>query len=316
MVVSISSRSVSVAESRKVERSHRKMHYLQRLKRCFIEAPFFMGEIVIMIKIFQFFIAMTLSAGLQAAVSVLDSQACQAFGNLVPVQVDRVVDGDTVLLKDGRRVRLIGVNTPEIGRNGKAGDPLGIRAQGFLEDTLKASGQLYLIYGEDRSDRYGRILAHLFDSKKQSVEAKLLESGLAMRAVVSPNIQLQNCFIAAEKIAHNASIGVWSSDYWVRKSELLDRSSTGFRIVSGEVSSVSLKGKRWWVNMSGDFSFYVVKSDQRFFDREWVKHLPGKRLWVRGWVVERNLTDGQKAKGYKGFNMKVSHPLAIEALSH
>lgn len=271
-----------------------------------------MGEIVIMVRIFYFSIAMFLSAGLQAAVGVVESEECQAPGNLVPVQVNRVVDGDTVLLKDDRRVRLIGVNTPEVGRNGKSGDPLGVRAQGFLEDLLKATGQVYLVYGEERSDRYGRVLAHLFDGKKQSIEAKLLESGLAMRAVVSPNIQMQGCFISAESVAHKASVGVWSSDYWVKKAAQLDSASAGFRIVAGEVASVSLKGKRWWVNMSGDFSFYVVKSDQRYFDREWVKLLPGKQLWVRGWVVKRDLTDNQKAKGYKGFNMKVSHPLAIE----
>lgn len=249
------------------------------------------------------------------AASVADSSDCKPPGDIVSVVVERVIDGDTVQLTDGRRVRLIGVNTPELARNGVAGDPLGARAKLFLEARVADSPSVNLVYGVDRADRYGRVLAHLFDKGMRSLEVSLLESGLAHRVVVSPNIAMQDCFSLAEKGAKKNLQGVWASDYWVRDADKGNSATTGFRLLVGVIEKVNFRGNRWWIDFNGNTAFYVTKENHHFFDQEWVRGLVGKRVEVRGWLTERKLTEVQKRKGYKSFTMQVSHPWAIEVVT-
>ena len=49
--------------------------------------------------------------------------ACPSPGNLPQVAVQRVVDGDTLYLEDGRRIRMIGLNSPELGKRGSDSKP-------------------------------------------------------------------------------------------------------------------------------------------------------------------------------------------------
>ncbi len=51
------------------------------------------------------------------------AEACRPTGALQNVEVARVVDGDTVRLRDGRSVRLIGINAPELAHNGRTTEP-------------------------------------------------------------------------------------------------------------------------------------------------------------------------------------------------
>src|SRR5690554_1461310 len=76
------------------------------------------------------------------------------------VSSKRVIDGDTLDLADGRRVRLIGINAPEMGRDGQPSEPYAQAARRELQRLVSGS-ELRMIIGEQPQDRYGRTLGHL-----------------------------------------------------------------------------------------------------------------------------------------------------------
>ncbi len=103
---------------------------------------------------------------------------CPAPASVVRVEVQRVVDGDTVRLKDGRSVRMIGVNAPETAKRGRGDEPYAVAARQRLQALVAASeGRVGLVPGRERKDRYGRTLAHLYGADGENLEARLLAEG-------------------------------------------------------------------------------------------------------------------------------------------
>src|SRR3989344_8163920 len=94
------------------------------------------------------------------------------------VIVKRVIDGDTIELESGERVRLLGINTPE------KGEWLYEEAKEFLNDSI-FNKSVFLEQCRENKDLYGRSLRYIFiesnDSKneKKSVNEQLIENGYA-----------------------------------------------------------------------------------------------------------------------------------------
>jgi len=84
--------------------------------------------------------------------------------------VVKVIDGDTIELDGGERVRLVGINTPE------KGEPCYDEARLFLEGIVLGKRVSVVNYGRDR---YGRMLGEIYASGK-NVNLLLLEEGLAV----------------------------------------------------------------------------------------------------------------------------------------
>ena len=125
----------------------------------------------------------------------------------------RVHDGDTLVLEDGRRVRLIGVNSPEVSSRGP-GDPFADEATRAAQNFLAGSPSVLLLPGAETWDRYGRLLAHVFrPADGASLAAELIARGLAWQIAVPPNLAYLECNRAAEHQARVAARGVWSSQY-------------------------------------------------------------------------------------------------------
>ena len=94
-------------------------------------------------------------------VSAIWLSAAQAFcptpAGLSSVSVQRVVDGDTLRLSDGRSVRMIGLNTPELGKQGRSDEPFAVAARKRLEALVADSGgRVGLQPGQQAKDHYGR----------------------------------------------------------------------------------------------------------------------------------------------------------------
>lgn len=84
------------------------------------------------------------------------AEACRPTGALQNVEVARVVDGDTVRLRDGRSVRLIGINAPELAHNGRTTEPFAEAAKQRLQALVSASdGRLALQPGRQARDPTG-----------------------------------------------------------------------------------------------------------------------------------------------------------------
>jgi micrococcal nuclease len=102
--------------------------------------------------------------------------------------VDRVIDGDTIVLQGGEKVRLDGINTPEIGPNEEPG---GAEAKEFVENLCQPGTEIGLDVDDlCPTDRYGRILAVVYlniDGVWVNLNVKLLHEGYAEVMFIPPS---------------------------------------------------------------------------------------------------------------------------------
>lgn len=217
--------------------------------------------------------------------------------------VSRVVDGDTLWLKDGRKLRLIAMDTPEMGRKGRAPEPLAIRARDYLRQLLfQQDNKITLRYGLERKDRYGRDLVHTYLQDGNSITALLLSRGLASLLIVPPNTWNYDCYHRVEKKARRQRQGIWAlprfKSRFVHTLTLDDR---GLGIVHGRVKTVVQSRGNIWLNLSDDFAVRIPRKQLGYFKRFDPLMLKGKRVEVRGWLGRR--------KGR--WQITVSHPYAL-----
>ncbi len=125
--------------------------------------------------------------------------------------VDHVVDGDTIVLESGDRVRYILVDTPET-TNGKH-DCFGAEAREY-NHMLVAGRSVTLAYDRECRDSYGRLLAYVTVDELDDLEVNrtLLEDGYACILHISPNGDgLVGEYQALEDMAKAAGVGMWSA---------------------------------------------------------------------------------------------------------
>jgi len=124
-------------------------------------------------------------------------------------EVERVVDGDTLLLANRARVRLIGADTPETVKPNHAIEPWGPEAAQFTQQFV-AGGQVRLEFDRERLDKYGRFLAYVWVGDRMLNE-QLIRAGLARAEPqyhYSPAMKTR--FRRAEADAKSAERGIWS----------------------------------------------------------------------------------------------------------
>jgi micrococcal nuclease len=122
-----------------------------------------------------------------------------------PCVVERVADGDSFSCRDGRRVRLIGIDAPELSQ-GESGR----RSRATL-GRLAPPGTTVRLEGDAAThDRYGRELAHVWTGSRLVNEALVLE-GWAMLYTVPPNVKYAERLERAQKMARAAGVGLWGT---------------------------------------------------------------------------------------------------------
>lgn len=138
-----------------------------------------------------------------------EQQAPEAISEGV-YRVERIVDGDTLLLENNARVRLIGVDTPETVKPDHPVEPWGPEATAFTRDFLRG-GSVALRFDKERVDRYGRFLAFAYVGERMLNE-ELLRAGLAranLQYRYADTIKRQ--FRRAEDEAKASRRGIWSN---------------------------------------------------------------------------------------------------------
>lgn len=251
-----------------------------------------------------FFVACLITPALQA-------NPCAPVGKDNDVTSRLVIDGDTLELADGRRVRLLGIDTPEIGRRGEPSEPYARAAKKRLQALVREPG-LRMYVGEEPRDRYGRLLAHLFSGNGRNIEAQLLEEGLGFALVVPPNDRLVECHGLAETRARVAERGVWSRSPVVPASRV---SEGGFALVRGQVVSVSEGGGHLWLDLNGPITLRIGRDERDAFSKgsagrpsqRWV----GRTVEARGWIVDRRPKERSPSR-YKRFMLPLRHPFMLE----
>ena len=118
------------------------------------------------------------------------------------LRVDKIIDGDTFILSDRRHVRLLGIDTPEVG------EPYSDSAKIFA-DSVIADRQIRLEFDKVIKDSYGRELAYLYIDSLCYNEL-ILRRGFASIYLFKDNSRHASKFIAAQNEARTAKRGIWS----------------------------------------------------------------------------------------------------------
>jgi len=219
----------------------------------------------------------------------------------------KIIDGDTIHLQDRRKVRFIGINTPEIGRKGKASQPFAKQAYRALVKLLKNNKKVGLSYDQDKKDRYKRLLAYVVLVDGQSVEQALLAQGLAYSIVIPPNAKHIDCYRAIEEEARKSRLGVWQlpENQWIEAHKLSSKSK-GYRFVSGMVSAYSESKKSIYLKLTPKLSIRIAKKDLPYFSTIDFKSLQGKKLRVRGWV--------SRYKGRQSIHVRTAYDIEYDEI--
>jgi len=133
--------------------------------------------------------------------------------------VDRVVDGDTVdvAVPDGdrptTRIRLWGVDCPELARDGKEAMYFGPRAADFARRTLDGRRVNVVLWPDRTRDKYGRLLAYLhLERGGPMFNEMLVENGFAY-ADTRFDHPFRQRFETTEKLAQRSAVGLWQSGF-------------------------------------------------------------------------------------------------------
>jgi micrococcal nuclease len=156
--------------------------------------------------------------GLLVALALAGAFAAMSPGGGPPaasgedVAVVRVVDGDTLIVTGGVRVRLIGINTPESVDPRRPVECFGKDAAAALARLVPPGTSVRLSYDVERTDRFGRTLAYLYRQPDGLfVNAALVEQGYAQPATYPPNVAHAVEFGALARQARQGNIGLWSA---------------------------------------------------------------------------------------------------------
>jgi micrococcal nuclease len=123
------------------------------------------------------------------------------------IKVKRVIDGDTLLLANGERVRLIGVDTPETKHPQKPVERFGKEAYLFTKRMVEGK-EVRLEYDWQRKDKYGRLLAYVYLLDGTFLNAEIIKQGYGFAYTKYPFRYLDE-FRKYERDAREAKKGLW-----------------------------------------------------------------------------------------------------------
>ena len=224
-----------------------------------------------------------------------------------------VIDGDTLILADGREVRLVGIQAPKLplGRPGFRPWPLAAEAREALR-RLALGRRLTPRYGGARADRHGRVLAHLVREDGLWLQGRLLADGMARVYSFADNRAAVAEMLALERAARAARRGIWGHPFYrvVPEGEA-GRYIGSFQLVEGRVAATAVVRGRGYLNFGADWreDFTIAVPPRSLgpfrdaFGRR-LERLAGQRVRVRGWI-----------RSFNGPLVEATHPEQIEVLA-
>ncbi len=254
--------------------------------------------------------------GIMSAFTV-SAQACEGLRVGPKGIVVEVVDGDTIVLDNDLKVRLIGMQAPKLplGRIGYEAWPRAEEAKQALAD-LALGERVEIRYGGAERDRHGRVLGHMYIGENQVWAQEAIVSVGMARVYSFPDNRfcLEELYLA-EARARVERVGIWDGDpyYQVRQADrpgrILGRVDK-FELVEGRVLNADRVGQRVYLNFGTywkeDFTIVIERSGLRMFERAGLDPLllEDALVRVRGWIDSRD-----------GPRIEVTHPEQIEILA-
>lgn len=227
-------------------------------------------------------------------------------------KVKIVYDGDTVVLEDGRKIRFLGINTPEVQHRDKLADAGGDEAKRWLTDKLK-NAKVRLEVGVEETDKYDRTLAHLFTEQKEHINLQLVAAGLASVSIYPPELLYVDELVKAQDQAEQAKLGIWGRPEYaaIPVGSLTEAGHPGWTRLVGKVVNIRKTRKSVYLEFSPVLSVAERDAFEARIESKWLDLFPdvnsylGKTVEVRGWLNKR--------AGH--LSMLIRHPSAIKEFS-
>jgi endonuclease YncB( thermonuclease family) len=218
-------------------------------------------------------------------------------------QVKKIYDGDTILLENGTKVRLLGVNSPEVEYRNKLAQPFGEEAKQWLKEVLQGE-KVRLEQDVEKKDKYGRTLAHVFTQARKHINLELVKKGLATVNVHPPGVKYTDELLLAQNQAEANKIGIWQHEQYHPKSLLTidENRLKGWQRLFGEVINFRESRKYVYLVFSKLFDVRIAKKNLTYFPD--ISEYVGKTIEVRGWLSRRK----------KHRSMLIRHPSAIRVI--
>jgi micrococcal nuclease len=137
------------------------------------------------------------------------------------IAVERAVDGDTLKLANGERVRLIGIDTPEMheseklyrdsrksGQDAQIIQAMGRRAYKFTKELVEGK-TVRLEFDVEKRDKYGRLLGYAYLPDNTFVNAEIIRQGYASVMTYPPNVKHADEFLRLYRQARDSKLGLW-----------------------------------------------------------------------------------------------------------
>jgi micrococcal nuclease len=130
--------------------------------------------------------------------------------------VKKVIDGDTIILDDGRHVRLIGVDAPEVDSPYRNVEPFGDESKDYMKRLVERR-LVTIKIGPEPYDKYGRTLAYVYLGPTM-VNSLIIRDGYA-KAYRRFRFPERDLFINYEKEAKAKGVGMWKYK-WIKNYDL------------------------------------------------------------------------------------------------
>lgn len=218
-------------------------------------------------------------------------------------EVEKVYDGDTILLKNGQKIRLLGVNTPEVAGRYKNAEQGGEEAKVWLQQCLQHK-KVRLEADVEQHDKYQRTLAHVFTDDKLHVNLELVRQGLASVNIYPPNLKYVETLLAAQQAAEEAGLGLWGDSAYAPEGfqSISKEDYQGWRRITGRIKALKVAAKYSYLQFSGQFSVRIENKSLGLFPP--LNDYVGKEVEVRGWI----------SKSKDRFTVLVRHPGELKIL--
>ncbi|SFP45638.1 Endonuclease YncB, thermonuclease family [Nitrosomonas cryotolerans] len=214
-------------------------------------------------------------------------------------QVTKIYDGDTIVLENGQRVRLLGINTPEIESRYRKSEPGGIAAKKWLQRQLR-NKKVYLEFDQEKYDRYKRLLAHVYLPNGQHLNTALVENGLAVLNLIPPNLRHAGIMLKAQQRAEELGLGIWSiSAYKPRPLTQISEKTNGWQRYTGIAKSIKHSRKYSRLIFNHKMDIRIANDSLPLFPE--LKTYLGKSLEIRGWISRKK----------DHYSIRIHHPSAI-----
>jgi endonuclease YncB( thermonuclease family) len=231
-----------------------------------------------------------------AAAKPVSSSECKLTA-VAKGTVASVIDGRTLVLDDGREVRLAAIEVAP------PTEPAGADAKAALEALVAGQSiELRAVGAEPKAetDRYGRLFGHIYVTREGTerwAEAELMARGHARVAARVGERACATALLARERAARASNLGPWADPYYVIRpaddAAAVAAERGRFAIVEGKVLSVRESGPTIYVNFgrrwTQDFTVTIAKRNESAFTSAGLepKRLQGRRVRVRGYVEQR-----------------------------